>query len=132
MSGGYAHGRTPMKFHIRSVATAYTEALTFLNGKEERKIGHNTVMVAGYGDTVCIRFHRTDIMTLSADGIRLTSGGWKTITTKDRLNTILPAGWRVYQAKNEWTLYGIPGESTPFYDGMVIGIGNQVIRREGR
>src|ERR1700722_12560336 len=54
------------------------------------------------GDT-CIRLHRTDVVTRRSDGlIILTSGGWQTTTTKDRLNTYGPDGVAIFQKRGEW------------------------------
>jgi len=68
-------------------------------------VDHNTV---GYrrinGDRV-IRLHLTDIMTFKANGdIVLNSGGWQTVTTKERMNKYLPFGWNLTQSKNVWCL----------------------------
>jgi hypothetical protein len=56
---------------------------------------------------VTLRLHSTDVLTFRADGSTVaTSGGWKTSTTKDRLNSWLPHGWRVCQDKGQW--YWLP------------------------
>lgn len=67
------------------------------------------------GDVV-IRLHSTDIVTTKPDGkIVLNSGGWKSVTTKARINCYLPEGYRLYQEKGSWYVNGVP-----FVDGMTL------------
>ncbi len=76
------------------------------------KIGHNTHLT-GDGSTVDpfkIRYHATDIVTMTADFIHFDTGGWETVTTKARMNAAMPAGCGVYQ--REWTWYlKVPSQS---------------------
>ena len=48
--------------------------------------GHNTIAVRR-GENIAIQLHSTDVVTYRPDGsIVLDSGGWRTPTTKDRMN----------------------------------------------
>jgi hypothetical protein len=50
-----------------------------------------------------LKLHATDVITWTPDGkIILNSGGYRTHTTKDRMNGFLPAGIRVYQKNFNW------------------------------
>lgn len=49
-----------------------------------------------------IKLHGNVIMTIYRYHIELSSGGWKTLTTKERLNRYLPNGFRLYQKNWEW------------------------------
>ena len=52
-----------------------------------------------------VRLHKTNVVTFHSDGsIVLDSGGWKTVTTKDRINCALPPGWSVYSTRGVWYL----------------------------
>lgn len=121
----------------------YKTALAKLNLRPSRKVAHNTTLrpvaldSVGVADSIALRLHSTDILTFHRNGsVTATSGGWKTSTTKDRLNSYLPHGWRVYQDKGVWywsrrtTTHGSngeidvtvsPGSGTPFTDGDRIG-----------
>lgn len=67
-----------------------------------RKIGNNTY-AERRGDAIAIRLHSTDILTFNADGtIVANSGGWKTVTTKARLNEYLPSGYSISQSGGIW------------------------------
>lgn len=67
-----------------------------------RKLANNTY-VERRGSDIAIRLHSTDILTFKPDGaVAVTSGGWQTPTTKDRLNAYLPAGFSIHQKKGLW------------------------------
>lgn len=85
--------------------------------KENRTLANNT-RVRKEGDNIVITLHNTDIITYYPNGdIRLNSGGWKTLTTKERLNDFSP--FRVWQAKGLWTVC-VDGKSFPFSDNMLL------------
>lgn len=96
---------------------SYADAATYLGKKRDRPAGYSrgrTRIVRLDADTVAVRLHDTDIVTYHADGrIVLKTGGWKTATTKARMNEFSPA--RVHQADFEWFANG--GE---FVEGMEV------------
>lgn len=73
-----------------------------------------------------IRLHGTDIVRKYADGrVVLNSAGWKTVTTKDRMNDHLPAGFQLYSDKGHWYVRkGSWGDkdapAAEYFDGMSI------------
>lgn len=76
----------------------YHEADAQLNGRchEHRKLQNSTYLERRPGSDIAVRLHQTDVLTFSPDGaITLDSGGWDTVTTKDRMNAYLPPVWRV-------------------------------------
>ena len=108
-----------MNADIRS----YADAVAYLAGgrdPDRRKLGHNTYVVrvdSSRGPCIGIQFHKTVIVSYYADGcIRLTTGGWDTVTTKDRLNGCSP--YSIYsEGDGEWSVSGM-GDSAQFRDGM--------------
>jgi len=75
-----------------------------------RKIANNTY-AERRGDAIAIRLHSTDILTFNANGsVAVNTGGWKTVTTKARLNDYLPNGFRIYQTKGIWYWYQYNGQ----------------------
>lgn len=86
-------------------------------------IDSNTVeYTRANGDRV-IRLHHTDIVTVKANGdIVLDSGGWRTPTTKDRMNDARGLHpWWVYQSAKIWYLTnGDKSKSYVFIDGITI------------
>lgn len=82
--------------------------------KEFRTIANNTVARLVDGGAA-IRLHQTDIVTFfENDDIRLDSGGWLTVTTKERLNRYTKAG--ISQRAGVWYM----SDGSLFYDGIII------------
>lgn len=96
----------------------YQAAKATLNGKEQKKVDHNTWLRQGADgdiklvlhDTAIVTFHNDDTMTFDV-------GSFFTHTTKDRLNKFSP--FPVYQEKHHWYIY-INGQKTQFYNGLTI------------
>lgn len=89
-----------------------------LAGASSRTIANNTTLsIAGDGGFT-IRLHGHAIIHILADGsFVISSCGFRTATTKQRLNALTPA--RVYQRDGDW-LIAHPGGPQFFADGTVI------------
>jgi hypothetical protein len=87
-----------------------------------RKLANNThaIRVPAYGqETIAIKLHYTHVLTFGEDGSTVyNSGGWRTMTTRDRLNTFGP--WPVYSERGRWYIR-VRGREFIFEDGMRIG-----------
>jgi hypothetical protein len=77
-----------------------------------KRIANNTVRyVNAAGDTVW-RLHHTDVVTHRVDGTwTLDSGGWKTVTTKERMSRYAPC--RIDSRRGVWYIGNVP-----YVDGM--------------
>lgn len=76
--------------------------LTKLGNRMTRKVGNNTYLTRDDANVLRLRLHSTDIITSYPNGETLvTSGGWKTPTTKSRLNDYLK-GFSLHQNKGQW------------------------------
>lgn len=51
---------------------------------------------------------------------RLSSCGYRTATTKERINRYIPSGYFVRQEDFEWYLEKPDGSREPFHDGMIL------------
>jgi len=95
--------------------TLFCSARNKVKGKP---IGTATTVVQtekGYG----IKYHNTIVVEYLPDGsCILRSGGWKTVTTKRRINEYSPV--RVYQQNFEWYIADGKDTPTPFVDGMIV------------
>jgi hypothetical protein len=91
-----------------------------------KRVARNTVRYTRTDGTIVWRLHRTDVVTKHPDGtFTLNTGGWETVTTKDRINNYSPA--RVFQKNHAWFVAGRKPDGsydwdnvTPFYDGMKV------------
>ena len=96
----------------------YKEAVKMVKGKSsasKRKIGNNTRAEILPDGSVAIILHATPVVTIHPDdSATIRSGGWRTSTTKDRINKYSPI--RIYQKNFEWFFEN----HVPFTDGTVV------------
>ena len=103
-----------------------TELLSNVSGDiiKTRVVDRNTAYVLfGDGNERWI-LHETVIVSKKDGRYTLNSGGWRTLTTKDRINKFSPA--RIYQENGIWYMRG----GSAFYDGIVIDEQGNVVSEE--
>jgi hypothetical protein len=119
----------------------YTQAIEELGRAKSREagkpIGNNTRLM-DRGTHVAVRLHQTDVVDLLPDGsVRLRTGGWRTVTTKERINRYLdPLGLQLYSDRGTWKIARFKaamtsngwatGTPVPFVEEMVIGPGGEL------
>jgi hypothetical protein len=95
----------------------YIDAVKMVKGKtsaSKRKIGNNTYATIQPDGSVTIRLHSTDVVTIYPDdAVEVNSGGWRSSTTKDRINKYSPV--KVYQKNHQWYF----DDGSEFQDGMI-------------
>ena len=101
------------------MSTVYSRLENILNGRSSRKVAVATTIRRIDGGGIAVRYHATDVVTVRDGVVTLNSGGWRTATTKKRVNAYLPDGWSLYQHRHEWFLRG-PVETLPFTDGVTV------------
>jgi len=91
-----------------------------LGGKDSLVIGNNTKLVRRAGGSISVLLHGNRIVTYRQNGdVQVSSAGWKTSTTKDRLNRYTDSSTDVKQDDFEW--YVMRGDSrVDFSDGMTV------------
>lgn len=84
---------------------------------QNQKVGkHRTTTSTGQDGKTRVTYHQTDVVTFDDDTIELDSGGYKTLTTKTRMNQAsneYDLGYVVYQQKGKWYV-DYDGETIPF------------------
>jgi hypothetical protein len=99
----------------------YQEFLAYIEAgknKTDRPLANNT-RVRKVENDIAIRLHDTDIIVLHENGTAtLNSGGWRTKTTKERINEYSTA--RIWQRLSIWYISDKRGNETLFYDGMTV------------
>ena len=116
----------------KPIPTTYDEARATLNGRSSRTVCNNTRLVdLGDGD-IGLRLHSTTVVTFHPDGsLVLKTGGWHTVTTKDRLNRVIRAhGWSIFARDRAWYIAHRNGDSVEFEDGYTIPAPSREPRRE--
>lgn len=84
------------------------------------KIGKTatTVTKDENGRLISVRYHETDVVTLKTGQniIMLNTGGWRTVTTKARMNqvsNVFNLGYYVFQKNHKWFVE-FKGKTIPF------------------
>jgi len=97
------------------------------NRHPRRKIGNNTYLEwINQGMELGLLYHRTYVAMFTGDGkIILHTGGWLTVTTKERINlAIAHTGLTLYSDRSLWQLGAHPwsgdDRSVPFEEGMIV------------
>jgi len=65
-------------------------------------------------------YHQSPVVVEQSGLFRLDSCGWKTSTTKERINRHIPSGFFVRQIDFDWYVETPDGEGKEFKDGMII------------
>jgi len=86
---------------------SYQDAKEYLQGKKSRPYAHNTRITIDSLDlgheVITVTYHDNPIVNFYPDGVAsFSSCGWKTPTTKERINWFLPDGFSLYQEKSVW------------------------------
>ena len=103
----YTTTKRDIRFDSFNDAVQYIEKRTSPRNGNKPKLMHNTFGRIWYEDgkpqRVDIMLHWTVIYSIDKNtAITLNSGGWHSVTTKDRMNRFLPYGWRVFQRDFQW------------------------------
>jgi hypothetical protein len=92
-----------MKKQIKS----YQDAKQYLGSKKSRPYANNTrieidTLNLGH-EVITVLYHGNGVVNFFPDGTTtFNSCGWKTPTTKERINWFLPDGFSLYQEKSVW------------------------------
>ena len=102
-----------------------TQIMEGVEAKESKIVGNNTVEYIRPDGTKVIRFHHTDILEFPApEEVVFNTGGWKTVTTKQRMNEFQNLA-TIIQHKGLWYITTHkdifdPNNYTPYFDGIKI------------
>ncbi len=90
------------------------------------KVANNTHLVRIDFNTIAVQHQRTHVVLIRRNGMyTLNSDGWRTHTTKDRINAYSPA--RLFQKAREWYLQTSNGV-VPYRDNMVVNNDGEVVK----
>lgn len=99
----------------------YQQIANILQDQNRKKIRYKTYAMRLTHNLVGIRHHNTTIITIDYHGgTTLDCNGWRSRSTKTRLNKWLPKGYNIYQENHVWYLYTPNGEKYTYQDGLYI------------
>jgi len=106
----------------------YGSLSNIIDGRESKIIGNNTIVHRLDDDTVAIKYHSTNILKINSNNVvTISTGGWETITTKDRLNQFLSCrGFGIFQKKGTWYIRG-NDKTFEYEDGIKISANGDLI-----
>jgi hypothetical protein len=94
---------------------SWVEANAFLGKRQQKKLPGRDSVIVRIGDDIAVKYHWTDVVIYHPDGTTtLNSGGWMSLTTKQRFNAYTHAS--VYQKNHKWYV----GNNVPYRDGMLV------------
>lgn len=107
----------------------YNQAIEKLGNKEQKKIANNTYLVRRNDGAVAVRLYATDILTFRPDRtVVLETNGWRSVTTKARLNDYMPV-YRIVQIKGAW-YYG-PYDADVREGDVIHEVSGNIVRENG-
>jgi len=80
------------------------------------RVGSHKTYIRSSGQSIIVRYHNTDVVKFTPKTITLNTGGWKTNTTKTRMNQAsnqYGLGFSVSQVKGVWYV-SHKGKKIPF------------------
>jgi len=99
----------------------YRQAESILKGRDKKKVANNTWLVRLGHDRIGLKLHTTFVVIYYLRYCTLHTGGWKTVTTKARINDFSSAN--VWQKKGDWYLSHVTEDEQydeDFEEGMKI------------
>lgn len=102
-----------------------SDMLKCVRNSRAKSLGNTEVFITGGCNGAVALFGNT-IAYFDGDlFITVRDGGWRTATTKSRLNALLnTTGYRIWQRKNEWRLFYYGQDRGPFMNDMTFYIGD--------
>jgi hypothetical protein len=98
----------------------YTTAKEKLGTRDSRKLCNNTYLQRRADGTIAVKLHATDVLIFRPDdSVEYQTGGWHTVTTKERMNNYGADGRWIWQDKGIWTI-GTRDKRVLYKDGVVI------------
>ena len=91
--------------------------MTTYSNPRMNQLSNYAITIAARNGNTCITYHSTVIVEFDADCIILRTGGWKTVTTKRKMNQAanqFGLGYRVFQQDGNWFVRRPDGGDMPF------------------
>lgn len=106
----------------------FQEAARLLGNRISKKVAYNTVLQRIDANTIGVKLHKTYVVHIHANGTyTLASGGYRTATTKKRINRFSPAC--LFQKDFEWYC-GSGRRLYTFFDGIRVDSAGNVLNAD--
>ena len=84
---------------------------------QQSRVGAHATKIHTHGGNTYIKYHNTEVVVFGDSWVMLDNGGWKTATTKLRMNQAsnqFDLGYHVYQKDYAWYVVTPAGETCRF------------------
>lgn len=99
---------------------SYSDAERVLGKRERRKLQNNTYLERLSSESIVVRLHNTHILVYHQSGdITYQTGGWRTITSKARMNEYGAHGVQIWSDRSVWYI-GTSNWRSAYYEGFVV------------
>lgn len=105
-------GIAAWRFKLKAEIDSYGDANTFLGGAKERELGPHMIVrehstPTSWRDYIAVVLYDTEIIRYYPDGtFSVDNGGWNTLTTRARLNAVVPKGFHVWHERKQLCIAG--------------------------
>ena len=82
--------------------TDYASASAFIGNRDRAKLGHNTYLYRGMGESFYVEYHGNSIVFYERARTFVTNRGWHTTTTTNRLNKLTKMSFRIRQGAHQY------------------------------
>ncbi len=111
--------------------TNYNRAVEVLNGKDSKRLAHNTYLIdmREHDGSIRVRYYNTYIVSYYPDYFVLNTDGHDTSTTKQRLNIFTPYNVVIFQKNWQWFVSNNwqDREGIEYYDGITLNYSGEKI-----
>lgn len=101
-------------------------------GLDKKKLANNTYLRKIDESCYAVTLHKTDVVYVTSRAgetvYRLNTSGYRTVTTKDRINNLSPAS--IHQRRGVWYLSQPSGEDVVFFDGIEVDSTGRVLNTD--
>jgi len=107
--------------HRHSLASKGIKTVTYLPKKRYAPVKKGNTTISNENGLTRVTLYHTDVVTFDDKEIILDTGGYETLTTKDRMNSTSEKyglGYRIFQKDYAWYV-DYKGKTIPF-DSMVV------------
>lgn len=94
----------PRTREIGREVNSFASADRFLGSRNQRKLANNTIVRRLWSDIIQVVLHRTPIVSYyrGDEDVTIDTGGYRSKTTKQRMNQLLEGWAKIYQDRYDW------------------------------
>ena len=116
---------------VNELPNTYNEASDLLGNADSRNIANNTRLHRLSDNIIGLELHDTTVVEVESalNSLTFSTGGWRSVTTKQRINACLGVRGSVYSEKRVWFYRSaVTGQTIEFEEGLMVDADGNPIR----